>query len=160
MYAHNRRLRIAVLVWSFLFMTGCSVSNTVTVAAPAGTQMPLELPITTRGAVVGQVVIRSMAFVPSDISIKPGDTVTWVNDDVVSHTITGIYHFQDEDDVSHVFIGESWDSGDIKSGQSYSRTFDQSGTFEYLSLPLHVSSPMEQYYQFIAHSVVGVVTVE
>lgn len=101
-----------------------------------------------------------MTFAPLKIKIKLGDTVTWVNGDADTHTVTAVYHFQDEDDVSHIFIGEAWDSGDINPGQSYSKTFDEAGTFEYMSLPLHTPSPLDQYFSFVAQVDVGVVIVE
>ena len=34
------------------------------------------------------VVIEQMKFTPADLTVKPGDTVTWVNRDIVEHNIT------------------------------------------------------------------------
>jgi len=43
------------------------------------------------------VEIRNLEFTPKDLVVAPGDTITWVNYDLVPHTVTA-------DD-------ESWDSG-------------------------------------------------
>lgn len=36
------------------------------------------------------VVIRGMAFVPSSLTVQQGDTIVWVNEDIVPHTATGL----------------------------------------------------------------------
>jgi len=41
-----------------------------------------------RHAVARQVVIRSFAYDPADLAAAPGDTVVWVNEDIVPHTAT------------------------------------------------------------------------
>ena len=48
------------------------------------------------------VEIREFAFVPAAPALAPGDTVVWINRDIVSHTATA------EDG--------SWDSGEIEPG--------------------------------------------
>ena len=48
------------------------------------------------------VEIREFAFVPAAPALSPGDTVVWINRDIVSHTATA------EDG--------SWDSGEIEPG--------------------------------------------
>ncbi len=49
------------------------------------------------------VEIKAFAFVPSDLKVKPGDKVTWLNSDVVPHTATG--------------SDESWDTGTLEQGE-------------------------------------------
>jgi len=61
------------------------------------------------------VTISGFAFNPSSLTIKKGDTVTWINEDSVEHTVTGA-NFQ---------------SNPIGNGQTYTHTFDQIGTFNY-----------------------------
>lgn len=63
------------------------------------------------------VSIEGMAFNPSNISVTAGQTVTFTNKDSVSHTVTA-------DD-------NSFDSGTIAPGQSYTKQFDTTGTFSY-----------------------------
>lgn len=62
------------------------------------------------------VSIRNLSFVPATITINPGDTVTWTNDDSVPHTATG----------------SGFDTGMLSKGQSGSHTFSSAGTFDYI----------------------------
>ncbi|MBI3859455.1 MAG: plastocyanin [Thaumarchaeota archaeon] len=48
-----------------------------------------------------------------------GDTVTWANKDAASHTVTS--------NTAGLF-----DSGNMVSGDSFSHTFSQAGTFSYV----------------------------
>jgi len=150
---------IAAFTLSLLLISGCSANNTVTVLWTGGSQTILASPIANQG-INHQVIIQTSTFVPLEIDINTGDTVTWVNQDVNSHTVTSIRYFQDEDDISHIYIGETFDSGDISPGQSYSRTFAQEGTYDYLSLPLNTPSPMPEFLQLVAGIAVGVVVVK
>ena len=54
---------------------------------------------------------------PAQLVVTQGDTVTWRNDDTVSHTVTSGYLQQQE------FAGQMFDSGIIASGKSFSYTF-------------------------------------
>jgi plastocyanin len=63
------------------------------------------------------VTIAGFAFSPASLTIEAGTTVTWTNQDSVTHTATA-------DD-------GSWNTGNIAQGQSASITFDTPGTFTY-----------------------------
>ena len=54
------------------------------------------------------VEIRDFEYSPLADAVKPGDTVTWVNKDLVPHTATA--------------IDESWDTGNILPGEMKSIT--------------------------------------
>ncbi len=84
--------------------------------APASTPTPpQEETPATGGGTVHQVTIKNFAFSPAEITIKVGDTVTWTEQDSVHHTTTG----------------SIWGSGDLGQGQTYSKTFDKDGTYDY-----------------------------
>ena len=53
----------------------------------------------------------------NDLMTTLGTTVTWTNNDTMAHTVTA--------------VDNSFDSGMIAPGQSWSYTFDRPGTFEY-----------------------------
>lgn len=55
-------------------------------------------------------------FVPTSITIKKGHTVTWTNRDSVDHTVVG---------------SGGIESGFVKPGQTYTRTFNTAGSFDY-----------------------------
>lgn len=63
------------------------------------------------------VSIYNMKFVSSNISIDKSVTVTWTNDDAIQHTVTA-------DD-------NSFTSGQLNTGNTYSHTFNNSGTVAY-----------------------------
>lgn len=85
-------------------------SRTVMITVPEG-----EVPIAS-----GVIMIRMSGsqFKPAAGTIKRGSTVTWVNDDDVPHTITE--------------LKAAFDSGTIGAGGSWSRTFNEMGTIEYV----------------------------
>ena len=87
-----------------IFGTACTTCPTP--PPPTPTPAPNQVNITT-----------SMTYSPAVITIASGQTVTWVNQDSMSHTVT-----------SDTGI---WDSGEIPPGGSYSRTFSSSGSFPY-----------------------------
>ena len=62
-------------------------------------------------------VIEGFAFEPDPISIEVGEEVTWTNNDGTAHTVTA------DDD--------SFDSGNLDAGATFSQTFDEAGEFTY-----------------------------
>lgn len=65
-----------------------------------------------------RVDIRELVFQPRDLVVAPGDTVTWVNDDIVAHTVTT--------------AGPGWDSGQLSRGETFVRVVESSGELRYL----------------------------
>ncbi len=51
------------------------------------------------------VTIKSMQFAPQNLEVSVGDTVVWVNQDIVTHNVTN--------------IDDAWTSGDINVGDSW-----------------------------------------
>ncbi|HSD85194.1 MAG TPA: plastocyanin/azurin family copper-binding protein, partial [Anaerolineae bacterium] len=79
------------------------------------------------GEGVTDVSIINFAFQPRVITISVGSTVRWINADQAAHTSTSV-----------VSSTESWDSGNLASGQVFTHTFNTPGTFDYLCT-LHLS---------------------
>jgi plastocyanin len=69
------------------------------------------------GAATYEVAIPGNFFAPSQLVVLLGDTVTWTNDDMSTHTVTA----------SGVF-----DSGALAHGDSFSWTFAAQGSYRYL----------------------------
>ncbi len=70
------------------------------------------------------------AFSPIDITVEVGTTVTWTNNDILTHTVTS--------GISDGAIGTAdgiFDSGDLASGESFSYTFEEEGDFDYYCSP-------------------------
>lgn len=66
----------------------------------------------------GKVNISQMRFEPAVISIEAGETVTWRNGAGIPHTVSGR-------------AASGPESGTLSSGQVFSHTFDEPGTYEY-----------------------------
>lgn len=64
------------------------------------------------------VKIDGMVFTPPILTINAGDTVTWVNNDIVEHTATA--------------ADGSFDSKMIAAGKSWKQTFKSKGDFAYV----------------------------
>jgi plastocyanin len=68
-----------------------------------------------------EVVITDLKYAPAILSVSPGTTVRWVNRDLMDHTVTS--------------RSGLWDSGNIRPGASWSRRFDEPGSYPYLCTP-------------------------
>jgi plastocyanin len=66
------------------------------------------------------VSIENFQFGPSEIVVPVGTTVTWTNYDSAPHTST-----------SDSSQGQTWDSGTLNQGQSFSMTFNEPGDYSY-----------------------------
>jgi len=63
------------------------------------------------------VHIKNFMFVPATITVAPGTTVTFVNDDEEPHTVTS--------------NDKSFDSEGLDTNQKFTHTFAKAGTFMY-----------------------------
>ena len=66
------------------------------------------------------VEIKNLAFNPSTLTIKAGDTVTWTNEDSSRHSIK-----------SDLYTGNELSSSSLSQSQSYSHMFSTPGTYRY-----------------------------
>lgn len=98
----NQRPLVAVLA-----LLACSVS--------VGAASLVHKPVT------HTVVIEGMQFTPTTLTIRSGDSVMWVNKDIVEHTAT-----------TPASAKRSFDSGMIAVGKSWKRSFKASGTYDYI----------------------------
>ena len=61
-------------------------------------------------------------YIPSKISIRQGESVTWLNEDAAFHSVTsGTYENPNE----------MFDSGHLDPNESFTVKFEESGTFDY-----------------------------
>ena len=68
----------------------------------------------------GEVDVDDYGYAPGQVSIEPGDRVRWTNQGNQVHTVTA-----DEP------AAEDFDSGRLGSGDEFTHTFDQPGTYAY-----------------------------
>jgi plastocyanin len=70
------------------------------------------------GGVVA-VSMKTIQFVPKNVTAKVGQKITWTNDDPVAHTVTAQR-------------GADFDSGTVNSGGTFSFTPKKAGTIAYV----------------------------
>ncbi|HEY7186905.1 MAG TPA: plastocyanin/azurin family copper-binding protein [Vicinamibacterales bacterium] len=80
------------------------------VPTPGGSSTAISIPM-------GAEVLGNRAFMPDNLEIAAGTTVTWTNTDSVAHTSTS--------------NATGWDSGLISPGGQFSFTYQTAGTFPY-----------------------------
>jgi plastocyanin len=77
-----------------------------------------------------------LKFEPQEITVSVGDRVQWRNVGTVAHTVTTEpSKVSDPNGVSVPSGAEAWDSGLIGENETFSRTFDEPGTYEYICIP-------------------------
>jgi len=62
-----------------------------------------------------RVSITANGFSKEEVTISPGDLVTWTNNDTANHKVKG----------------KSWGSGVLTQGKAFTQEFDVAGTFSY-----------------------------
>jgi amicyanin len=73
------------------------------------------------GDAAATVRIAQLKFQTDTVVIQAGQSVRWVNDDEVPHTVT--------------FAGALGGSGNLAAGQAFTLRFDQPGTYAYRCTP-------------------------
>ncbi len=79
----------------------------------SGCSGPESEPSTTPGQ--NNVNIENFAYNPATITVQKGTAVAWTQIDSAPHTVTG----------------NGFDSGNLNKGQTFSWTFNETGTFSY-----------------------------
>ena len=93
--------------------------KTSTIAVGNAPRKVVVLPVAAAGAAAGgaKVSIANFAFAPAEITVAPGATVTWSNDDGAPHGLA----YNDSAKGTDVLL----------PGASFSRTYDKPGSYEY-----------------------------
>ena len=64
-----------------------------------------------------RVEIHAFQFMPQQISVAPGDTIVWINRDIVPHTV--------------IENGGTWRSPPLEEGQSWKIVVERNGLYTY-----------------------------
>jgi plastocyanin len=113
-------LRLTVVSALLVFATACGSDYSPSPVSPAPTPSPTPTPAGPSSTVAipaGAESLGNRAYIPDDLSVGVGTTVTWTNTDSVSHTSTS--------------NAAGWDSGIVAPGGRFSFAFQTAGTFEY-----------------------------
>ncbi|MHA6764951.1 cupredoxin domain-containing protein [Streptacidiphilus sp. PAMC 29251] len=95
-------LAAAVLL---LAVAGCSSTAATSTPTPPPATATATTPGSAPAAAAAQIVIDNFAFSPATLTVKPGQTVTVVNHDSATHTLTAS-------------PGSGFDTGPINPGKS------------------------------------------
>jgi len=63
------------------------------------------------------VQMQNMQFTPETVTIKPGDTIVWTNNDDRDHAVASADH--------------TFDSANLSAGQTFEHVFNAAGSFAY-----------------------------
>jgi plastocyanin len=113
-------IALSFLLMGSFFLGGCSLYS----GTSNGSMNISPTPTSTTEMVIrtNKINIESFVFNPEVTTIKKGSTVTWTNNDSVSHQIKS----------------DSFNSPKLANGQKFSFTFNNVGTFDY-SCSIHPS---------------------
>jgi len=106
---------ITALITVTFSLAGCTGSAGV---KSSDTAAASTAALETNPASKNEIIIESNVFKPDNVTIKVGDTITWINKDSYSHTVKA--------------SNGEFDSGNIASGGKFSFTFNSEGTYDYI----------------------------
>jgi plastocyanin len=87
-------------------------------AALAALNVPALVATTPNAAAAGSIVhIKNFAYSPATLTVAPGTTVRFVNDDGEAHTVTA--------------VDKSFDSAGLDTGDAWTHAFTRPGTYAY-----------------------------
>ena len=112
-------LRLALVSAVVMIATGCGSDSSSPSVSPSPTPSPTPGPVATSSVAipVGAQALGNRAYVPDELNVAVGTTVTWMNTDSVSHTSTS--------------DAAGWNSGIVAPGDRFSFAFQSAGTFSY-----------------------------
>lgn len=97
--------------------TACVLAVAVLSALPVEAAAPKAAEKTAKAApVVHTVKMKGMVFVPATLTVNVGDTVMWVNEDLVPHTATATVNGEKVFDSGVMMMKDSWKYVATKSG--------------------------------------------
>jgi LysM repeat protein len=110
---------------SYVWPTGIPTAVPSATATPTVTGTPPTPTATatvTTPANTGVVIMQNRSFVPQTVPIHLGQTVLWINDDTVNHTVSS---------GTPGALDGKFRSNTLAPGQTFSFTFTQVGTYPY-----------------------------
>lgn len=125
----------ALLLVAALAVAGCGDSGS---SGGASAPPPAGEGASAGGGSGARVVAMNdrLAFEPEQIEVEAGEKVTWENVGKIGHTVTAEKAKAADPSLVSVPAGaQEWDSGFVNEGESFSRSFEQPGTYRYICIP-------------------------
>ena len=113
-------LRLAVVSAIVMFAIACGDYSASSPNSPSPTPTPAPTqggPSSSVTIPVGAQSLGNRAYMPSEVDVAVGATVTWMNTDSVAHTSTS--------------DAPGWNSGIVAPNSQFSVAFQNAGTFSY-----------------------------
>ncbi len=104
---------ILTIITTSLMLTIPSVSAETMISLPAGTAVP-------------GCEETNECYIPYEVNVAVGETVTWSNDDTAAHTVTSGTASDGPDGI--------FDSSLFMASTTFSHTFEEEGTFDYFCM--------------------------
>ncbi|MDD1712451.1 MAG: hypothetical protein LUQ69_04695 [Methanoregulaceae archaeon] len=116
---------LLVLLVCTAIICGCTVPLSSSAKPAATVSQPQVQSATTPVAsgIVKDVIIRQRAFDPDIISISPGTTVVWTNEDPMLHRVVHLPELPSERELFH--------SEPLSKGDTFRYTFQTAGRYSY-----------------------------
>jgi plastocyanin len=105
-----------LLAGGAIALAGCGSSNSSSDSTAAST--PAAATPAASGSTIA-IHLKNIAFSPTTVTAKVGQTIKWTNDDSVDHNVTATK-------------GESFKSDNFGQGGTYSYKLDKAGTITYV----------------------------
>ena len=113
-------LRLGIVSAVLIFAIACGGSYSSPSVSPSPTPSPTPTtdgPSSSVAIPAGAASLGNKAFMPDELTVAVGTTVTWMNTDSVAHTSTS--------------DATGWSSGMVAPGGRFSVAFQTAGTFPY-----------------------------
>ena len=130
----GRRLGFIVLIGA-VGLAGCGDDDggdSAAIDEPAGDATTTTVAGTAVSAPAdpNSITIKLIAFRPTELEVAAGTDVTWIQDDVASHTVTsGVVETAGGSATAKP--DGKFDSGTIKAGENFAFTFREAGDFPF-----------------------------
>ncbi len=118
---------LLILLVCMAIICGCTVpsSSSPKAAAPVSQPVAVQSAAPVSNGIVRYVVIQQRAFDPDIITISPGTTVVWTNEDNFNHRVVHLPELPSERELFY--------SGLLTKGDTFSYTFQTPGRYYYSS---------------------------
>ena len=115
---------IIILLVCTAIIAGCTAPSSPSSKPAVTSSQPAVLSATMApNGIVKNVIIRQRAFDPDIITISPGTTVVWTNEDTMAHRVAHLPELPSE---RELFYSEA-----LFKGDTFSYTFRTSGRYSY-----------------------------
>jgi plastocyanin len=114
---------LLILLVCTAIICGCTVPTIPQNTPPPTNQVATSVTTQMLNGPTEEVSIIASSFDPAIVNIQPGTTVTWINEDRISHRVVHLPELPSDRERFH--------SESLSPGQSFSFTFNEPGRYKY-----------------------------